>query len=129
LYQLEKKLARWKAAREVQILRKKLLAEVDAGYIRVRIRLKNDDLLELSEYFSGETGELQVISSTYHWQDAQGQFKKRWDNAPHHPHVTTYPFHLHNGSEQNVLDSAPMTIDKMMKLINKELKRPGKKKE
>ena len=33
----------------------------------------------------------------YQWQDARDQLLARWDNAPHHPHLTTFPDHLHVG--------------------------------
>jgi len=29
----------------------------------------------------------------------------RWDDAPHHREVITFPHHLHNGSESHVIDS------------------------
>jgi len=69
-----------------------------------------------------------VNSYNYHWQDANGQFKKRWDNAPYHPQVATHPFHLHEGTEQNVLGSKPMTLEKVLKLIETALQEQGKKK-
>jgi hypothetical protein len=32
---------------------------------------------------------------SYHWQDAYGQLRARWDNSPHHNHVVTFPHHKH----------------------------------
>lgn len=36
----------------------------------------------------------------YHWEHRRqsGKFY-RWDNAPHHPEVFTFPKHFHNGDE------------------------------
>lgn len=31
----------------------------------------------------------------YHWQDASGQMRIRWDNSPHHDHIATFPHHKH----------------------------------
>ena len=31
----------------------------------------------------------------YHWQDATGQIRMRWDNSPHHNHIATFPHHKH----------------------------------
>jgi len=33
----------------------------------------------------------------YHWQDAEGRLLVRWDNAPHHHALPTFPDHFHNG--------------------------------
>ena len=62
LHQLERKLTEWYLAKEVVVLRKKLLAEVDAGYLRLRVQLLNDDLLEISEYVSAGTSELMKVT-------------------------------------------------------------------
>jgi len=37
-----------------------------------------------------------VIRYSFHWQDAQGKLKQRWDNAPHHPELPNFPHHVHN---------------------------------
>ena len=42
----------------------------------------------------------------YHWeQRRQSGRMYRWDNAPHHPHITTFPNHFHDGDEQTILES------------------------
>jgi hypothetical protein len=42
----------------------------------------------------------------YHWeQRRQSGRMYRWDNAPHHPHLTTFPAHFHNGDEPTVVES------------------------
>jgi len=28
---------------------------------------------------------------------ARGKLRKRWDNAPHHKEVETFPYHIHIG--------------------------------
>jgi len=42
----------------------------------------------------------------YHWEQRRqrGQLH-RWDNAPHHPHVGTFPAHLHEGDEHTLTES------------------------
>ena len=42
----------------------------------------------------------------YHWE-RRGQTGQiyRWDNAPHHAQVSTFPDHLHEGNEQTVMES------------------------
>jgi len=42
----------------------------------------------------------------YHWeQRAKRGLLHRHDNAPDHPHVSTFPKHFHNGSEEAVEES------------------------
>ena len=32
---------------------------------------------------------------SYHWQDKSGHLLSRWDNAPHHREILSYPHHRH----------------------------------
>lgn len=32
---------------------------------------------------------------SYHWQDKSGSLLSRWDNAPHHKDLLSYPHHRH----------------------------------
>lgn len=42
----------------------------------------------------------------YHWEHRRQSGKLyRWDNAPHHPHVESFPDHFHDGEEANILNS------------------------
>jgi len=42
-----------------------------------------------------------------HWEHRRQSGKiYRWDNAPHHPEVSTYPKHFHDGDESAVTGSA-----------------------
>lgn len=56
----------------------------------------------------------------YHWQDAAGQFLRRWDNAPHWKAVNTYPHHQHVGSEDRVEASAVRTLEDVLKHIREQ---------
>ena len=42
----------------------------------------------------------------YHWERRRqtGEIY-RWDNAPHHPQIRTFPDHLHDGDEQIIVES------------------------
>jgi hypothetical protein len=42
----------------------------------------------------------------YHWEQRRQRGRiHRWDNAPHHPHVKSFPDHLHDGDEQTIVES------------------------
>ena len=42
----------------------------------------------------------------YHWERRRqtGEIY-RWDNAPHHPQIRTFPDHLHDSDEQIIVES------------------------
>jgi uncharacterized protein DUF6516 len=68
------------------------------GFMRYRLTLINDDLLELTERVEVQAGEIVVTKYRHHWQNQEGILIKRWDNAPHYPQVASFPHHLHDGS-------------------------------
>ena len=42
----------------------------------------------------------------YHWEHrAQRGLIQRWDNAPDHPELDTFPKHFHNGSDKDIKES------------------------
>ena len=42
----------------------------------------------------------------YHWEQRRHSGRLyRWDNAPHHPGLSTFPAHFHNGEEEIVAES------------------------
>ena len=42
----------------------------------------------------------------YHWEQRRQHGRLyRWDNAPHHPRVGTFPAHFHEGDENTVTES------------------------
>ena len=70
---------------------------------RYRLKMSDRSLLELTERLVEEKGTLSIKRYRHHWQSHDGQLIKRWDNAPHHPEIDTFPHHLHDGSESNVI--------------------------
>ena len=87
------------------------------GFMRCRLTLINDDLLELTERVEVQAAGLIVAKYRHHWQDKEGHLIKRWDNAPHHPHVTSCPHHLHDGSEENVVEHLPVQALQILRLV------------
>ncbi|MGL4648406.1 MAG: toxin-antitoxin system TumE family protein [Caldilineaceae bacterium] len=68
----------------------------DGGFlIRGTILLAADRTLHVSEYWANATENV-PRKYRYHLQGPDGVFISRWDNAPHHPHVRTFPHHVHH---------------------------------
>ena len=86
---------------------------------RYRIKLIDESLIEITERILEKRGGLTTTKYRYHWQTGSGKLIKRWDNAPHHPEIDTFPDHLHDGSEENVKSFRKMNaLDILTDIIN-----------
>jgi len=65
---------------------------------------------------------------SYHWQTHSGKLVCRWDNAPHHRTVPTFPHHKHKGNKEEVLPSKEVTLEQVLNIIDKQLNDKKKKK-
>jgi hypothetical protein len=92
-------------------------AQGDMGLFRYRLTLRSGDLLEMFERFQVVEGRVQVTKYSFHWQSGEGQLRKRWDNAAHHPEVSTWPHHMHDGVEGNVQPHAPISVEEVLTSI------------
>ncbi len=93
------------------------------GHLRARLVLVDGSQLEFSEYMqrSHTRREVEVITYSYHWADANNVLLKRWDNAPHFPDLTGFPHHIHNGISGRVSPGQPMSIFAILNKIADEL--------
>jgi hypothetical protein len=64
-------------------------AQGNVGLLRYRLTLSDGSLLELFERFQIVDGQAQVGKYRFHWQDSAGHLRQRWDNAAHHPELST----------------------------------------
>lgn len=96
-------------------------AQGDVGLFRYRLTLCDDSLLEMFELFAVVDEVVRVQKYSFHWQTREGGLIKRWDNAAHHPEVTTYPHHVHDGAELSVAPHQFVDADAIFALIVEEL--------
>jgi hypothetical protein len=97
-----------------------VLIDIDDGsfyHFYVRIRLSDGTLLYAREYINVK----QARKYAYQWQQADSTLLIRWDNAPHHEQIATYPYHQYSGAEENVQPSAPMTLEAVLSFIQAQL--------
>ena len=84
-------------------------------YIRGVLTLIGDYELHVAEYVITEPV-LARPKYRYHLQDAQGTLIVRWDNAPHHPKISTFPDHRHRKSD--VVEPSPsINLDEVLDQI------------
>jgi hypothetical protein len=91
------------AVRDIEIIRR-TLRDTEWEKIlhyRYRVFLSDGGLVEMSERLVEMRGVMTTTKYRHHWQDKCGRLFKRWDNAPHHPSVETFP----KDSERSAFDS------------------------
>lgn len=57
----------------------------------------------------------------YHWQDAAGRLRIRWDNAAHWPEIATHPHHKHVETESHITASEATTLGEVLTAIRLRL--------
>lgn len=69
-------------------------SETGSGLVQGHLLLPQDFRLYISEYVL--TDPIFVRRKyRYHLQDSSSLLVRRWDDAPHHPHLPTFPYHCH----------------------------------
>jgi len=63
--------------------------------LRIRICFETGNLFEISEAVVVESTILKHLGYRYHFQDKDNKLILRYDNAPHHLEIETFPHHKH----------------------------------
>jgi hypothetical protein len=93
------------------------------GYIRARLVLSDESLLEFSEYVqAAPEGQVNVVTYSYHWADEQGELIRRWDNTPHFPELAGFPHHVHDGPTDTTIPGQPLNIFAVLDTIAQHLR-------
>ena len=85
-------------------------------YLSLKIILQNNASVFTKEYVSEKER-----NYSYHWQSVSGKLIIRWDNAPHHKNVKTFPHHKH--IQGSVAESTEMGMKDVLNFIAKELEK------
>lgn len=94
------------------------------AYIKVRLFLVDDSVLDVSEYIHAtEEDSAEIMRYSYHGMDSSNRLRLRWDNVRHYPDLPHFPHHVHDGDDKNVLPGAPMNLLKVLDIIADELKK------
>ena len=91
------------------------------GFMRLRATLSNGDLLEAFEFVALAPAGVQTLTYRIHWQRDDGRLRRRWDNAPHHQEIATFPHRVHRDVAENVAPSEPMTILQALACVERTL--------
>lgn len=93
------------------------------SYIRARLTLMDDSLLEFSEYIEQEAeNEFEITDYSFQWMDKDGNQIQRWDNTKHFPKLKNFPRHVHI-SEDNIVLGEPINIFAVLDEVGKTFKK------
>ncbi|MDD4929997.1 MAG: DUF6516 family protein [Gallionella sp.] len=93
----------------------------DVGYFRIRAHLVDGSEVKFMERFRHQGDTIAIEKYSFHWQRADGSLICRWDNAPHHPEIPSFPNHIHDGDESHVLAHEAVDVFDVLRKIEKAL--------
>jgi hypothetical protein len=102
-----------------------LLAASNPNLIRLRADLINSDKLHISEAWDEET----LIRYAYYWLKQNDELRIGWDNAPHHPEVSTRPHHKHIAAQEKIRPSEETSLEDVLRFIKRKLEEERKARE
>jgi hypothetical protein len=86
------------------------------GLVRGRVFFWDGSYLDLYEVVSTELGYPVRISYAYTYlKDGRSAF--RYDNAPHHPEITTFPHHKHIGPQERLAPADQPSLSRVLREI------------
>ena len=92
----------------------------DRANLRIRIRIKQNNLLEINEAIVITDDQLTTLDYRYYYQNEKNQLIFRYDSTPHFPDLLTFPHHKHLPTTvvacekpeiQHVLQEAMRTVE------------------
>ncbi len=93
-----------------------------SGFIDCKATLIDGSVMFLTEFVKIESSTFVRDKYSYHMQN-EGQMVFRYDNAPHHREISTFPHHKHVGGnrEEHVVPSMEMTLIGLLREIGELL--------
>jgi len=82
------------------------------GNLRIRLQFSDQSLLEISEAIVLIGEESRWLSYRYHYQSPGTGLIFRYDNAPHHPEISSHPDHKH--TRDSVVASPHPSIEQVL---------------
>ena len=83
-------------------------------FLKLKIQFIDQSILFSKEYFIIDTR-----NYSFHWQDEKSKLLTRWDNAPFHKNIETFPHHKH--INEKILPSTEIGLEDVLIYIFKIL--------
>ena len=101
-----------KVIQEFQVLDFK--SSQSGRYFKINIRLIDNSILIAREFSSPKER-----NYSFHWMSENKNLIIRWDNAPYHTQVKTFPHHKHE--DDTVSESQEITLEEVIQYIEEKL--------
>jgi len=88
--------------------------DAESGIISGSITFKDRSVFHFKEIFIGK-----IRHYRFHYMDEKKQLICRWDTAPHHRNLKTFPYHIHlpEGVKESNSVSLVVVLDKIKELV------------
>lgn len=116
---VEARLLSWRLSQQVVVVYAETGHRV-AQY-RIRVTLLDGSLLQCVERIRQLSDGLHTEKYSFHWQRTDGSLIRRWDNAPHHPEISSFPHHVHDHAEDHVLPHDAVDVFLVLECIEAAL--------
>lgn len=84
-------------------------------YYKLKIVFVDHSVLHAREFSS-----LQERNYAFHWMEKRKNLIVRWDNAPYHPNISTFPHHKH--VNDNITESFEISLEEAIQYIEARFK-------
>jgi hypothetical protein len=101
-------------------------ATATRAYLRMRLILQSQDVVEVFVYLVAEGEVVRLQDYSLHWQRADGTLLQRWDTAPHHLGIATFPSHTHRATGE-VEPAAAFDWNGLIRVLRREVLPSGEK--
>ncbi len=87
------------------------------GLIRGTLVFLDGSKLDFLEYVVIEKDSIHRLRYRYNYVDPEGNLIFRYDNAPHHQGISTFPHHKHVGNDKILPSSAPFLEEVIQEVL------------
>lgn len=97
------------------------MQDEDFYYLKIKSNIIDGSELHIKIYLSDTE-----YNYSFHWQKKSEELILRWDNAPHHSNIKTFPHHVHAG--EGIDESYSITLKDVLRIIKKRIEQKENKK-
>lgn len=87
--------------------------EKNAHLLQISAILQDGSCLEIRDYSFSDGSR----KYAYQWMNPDDELRRRWDNAPHWPDISTAPHHVHLLGQENPNESLVTNIEDLLKFL------------
>lgn len=88
--------------------------EGDSYLLHMIATLSDGSRLEIRDYLFTDGRR----SYAYQWMETNNSLRRRWDNAPHWPDVTTNPHHMHTPEQETPEASTVTNLEDLVQFVS-----------